>query len=217
MYSYSTEDERMGLGVRKLTRLLAPQTSETPLFMHLTNTSPEGVKNAVNQIVATGGGFDMIIFSFGSGFNLESKDPKYWAQVLCTPCTIQYAACTIQCTPCIIQYTACIIQCTPCTIQYTPCTIQCTPCTIQYTPCTIFYTDFSLLSLRYYPLSSLLSSLFSTILSLLYYPLHSLLSSLTQVKSSVDYANSHGVEIGGYDLIALSLTGKGFDAINPVG
>jgi hypothetical protein len=27
---------------------------------------------------------------------------------------------------------------------------------------------------------------------------------------------AHGVEIGGYDLIALSLTGKGFDAINPV-
>jgi hypothetical protein len=81
LYGDSTEDERMGLGVRKLTRLLAPQTSEAPLFMHLTDISPAGVRNAVDQIVATGGGFDMIIFSFGSGFHLESKDPKYWAQI----------------------------------------------------------------------------------------------------------------------------------------
>ena len=69
----------------------------------------------MDQIVATGGGFDMIIFSFGSGFNLESTDPVYWAQV----------------------------------------------------------------------------------------------------KASVAYANARGVEIGGYDLIALSLTGKGYDAIDP--
>ena len=48
------------MGVRKLTRLLAPQTSEAPLFMHLTNISTAGVKNAVDQIVATGGGFDMV-------------------------------------------------------------------------------------------------------------------------------------------------------------
>ena len=115
LYGDSTENERMGLGVRKLTRLLAPQTSETPMFMHLTDTTPNGVKKAVDQIVATGNGFDMIIFSFGSGFNLESTDPVYQAEI----------------------------------------------------------------------------------------------------KASVQYANAHGVEIGGYDLIALSLTGKGFDAIDP--
>ena len=115
LYGDSEENERMGLGVRKLTRLLAPQTSETPMFMHLTDTTPVGVKKAVDQIVATGSGFDMIIFSFGSGFNLESTDPTYQAEI----------------------------------------------------------------------------------------------------KASVEYANAHGVEIGGYDLISLSLTGKGYDAIDP--
>ena len=34
------------------------------------------------------GGFDMIIFSFGSGFNLESTDPSYLASVRSS---IQYA------------------------------------------------------------------------------------------------------------------------------
>ena len=115
LFADSAEAERNGLGVRKLTRLLAPQTSETPQFMHLTDVTAAGVTRAVDQIVATGGGFDMIIFSFGSGFQLESTDPAYWAEI----------------------------------------------------------------------------------------------------KSSVDYANSHGVEIGGYDLIALSRTGTGYDAIDP--
>ena len=40
----------------KLTRLLAPQTSESPLFMHLTDVTPKGVRSAVDQIVASGGG-----------------------------------------------------------------------------------------------------------------------------------------------------------------
>ena len=115
LYGDSTDNERAGLGVRKLTRLLAPQTSEAPLFMHLTDTSPAGVRSAVDQIVATGGGFDMIVFSFGSGFNIESTDPAYWREV----------------------------------------------------------------------------------------------------QTSVAYANARGIEIGGYDLIALSRTGTGFDAIDP--
>ena len=36
-----------------------------------------------------------------------------------------------------------------------------------------------------------------------------------EVKGSIDYANAHGVEIGGYDLIALSRSGTGYDAIDP--
>ena len=35
--------------------------------------------SAIEQMSATG--FDMVIFSFGSGFQLESTDPKYIAQV----------------------------------------------------------------------------------------------------------------------------------------
>ena len=46
LFGDSTDRERSGLGRRKLVRLLAPQTSESPLFMHLTDASPKGVKAA---------------------------------------------------------------------------------------------------------------------------------------------------------------------------
>lgn len=56
-------------------RTLAPQVTENPVFMHLTNTSPQGIKDAVDQCAEVG--FEMIILSFGSGLNMESKDPAY--------------------------------------------------------------------------------------------------------------------------------------------
>jgi len=47
--------------------------------MHLTDTSPAGVKKAVDQCAEVG--FEMIIMSFGSGLNMESKDPAYIKEV----------------------------------------------------------------------------------------------------------------------------------------
>ena len=114
IYGDSTEKERQGLMRRKMVRLLAPQTQEAPLFMHLTNTTPAGIKSAVDQIAVLKG-FDMIIFSFGSGFNLENTDPAY----------------------------------------------------------------------------------------------------LKQMAESITYANSKGVEVGGYDLIADTRSGTGYDTIDP--
>lgn len=72
-------NERKGLARRKLLRLLAPQTQESPVFFHLTSSDQTVFDSAIEQMSATG--FDMVIFSFGSGFNLESKDPHYFAQV----------------------------------------------------------------------------------------------------------------------------------------
>ena len=46
-------------------RILAPVTTENPIFMHLTDLSSKGIRSAVDQCVAVG--FEMIIFSFGSG------------------------------------------------------------------------------------------------------------------------------------------------------
>ena len=74
LFTDTTERERQGLMRRRLVRMLAPQTSESPLFMHLTDVTPSGIKKAVDQMSAVGG-FDMLIFSFGSGFNLENTDP----------------------------------------------------------------------------------------------------------------------------------------------
>jgi hypothetical protein len=72
-------NERAGLARRKLLRLLAPQIQESPIFFHLTSSAQLVFDSAIEQMAATG--FDMVIFSFGSGFELESDDPKYLAKV----------------------------------------------------------------------------------------------------------------------------------------
>eukprot|EP00911_Craspedida_sp_UC1_P001207 UC1_evm2s912 len=74
----SDNKERQGLAIRRMYRTLAPQTTENPVFMHLTDTSPSGVRDAVDQCVAVG--FEMIIFSFGTSFDMENKDPDVIAE-----------------------------------------------------------------------------------------------------------------------------------------
>ena len=59
--------ERMGLAERRLTRRLAPQTMEFPVFFHLTDK--DKIRETADQCAEVG--FDMIWLSFGSGFDLE--------------------------------------------------------------------------------------------------------------------------------------------------
>ena len=54
---------------------LAPQTTENPIFFHATDVSDSGFKETIDQMAEVG--FDMLIFSFGSGFRLETADPAY--------------------------------------------------------------------------------------------------------------------------------------------
>ncbi len=61
--------ERNGLAQRKLYRTIAPWITENPIFMHLRYSDTTSVKNAVDQCAATG--FEEIILSFGSGFDME--------------------------------------------------------------------------------------------------------------------------------------------------
>jgi hypothetical protein len=75
----NTERERRGLAVRRMYRTLAPWTTENPILMHVRNASPEAVKLAIDQCAAVG--FEMVIMSFGSGFNIENEDAAYLAQV----------------------------------------------------------------------------------------------------------------------------------------
>jgi hypothetical protein len=65
----SSDRERNGLAQRKMYRTIAPWITENPIFMHLRYSDNETVKNAVDQCVNTG--FEEIILSFGSGFNIE--------------------------------------------------------------------------------------------------------------------------------------------------
>ena len=69
----STDRERRGLAVRRMYRLMAPWTTESPLMLHQTSTNPAVVKTATDQAAECG--FEMIILSFGSGLNMEDASP----------------------------------------------------------------------------------------------------------------------------------------------
>ena len=66
--------ERKGLAIRKLYRLMAPWASENPLMLHLTSTDPKVLYPALDQAAECG--FEMVIISFGSRFNMEDVSPE---------------------------------------------------------------------------------------------------------------------------------------------
>ncbi|GAA3553608.1 NPCBM/NEW2 domain-containing protein [Snuella lapsa] len=65
----SYDKQRKGLATNKFYNLVAPWTSENPLFLHLTTTDEIKVKRAIDQCAETG--YEMVILSFGSGLNME--------------------------------------------------------------------------------------------------------------------------------------------------
>ena len=74
-----TDRERRGLAVRRAYRALAPWAQENPVLMHVRSARPEAVKLAIDQCAEVG--FEMVIMTFGSGFNLENEKPEYLAQL----------------------------------------------------------------------------------------------------------------------------------------
>lgn len=71
----SYDRERQGLSQRRMYRKLAPWTTENPLMMHARFSDWGKVKNAIDQAAAVG--FEMVILSFGSGFNMEDDSEEY--------------------------------------------------------------------------------------------------------------------------------------------
>lgn len=71
----STEQERRGLAFRRLTKLTQPWVTENPLFFHLSQTSPEGLRQAVDDAAAVG--IEMIVQSFGTTFKMEENGTLY--------------------------------------------------------------------------------------------------------------------------------------------
>jgi len=71
--------ERQSLGRARVTELLAPATTENPIFFHATDVSEKGFKTAIDQMAEVG--FEMIIFSFGTGFTLETAEPSYLQKI----------------------------------------------------------------------------------------------------------------------------------------
>jgi hypothetical protein len=72
----STERERRSLARRKMYRVIAPWTQENPLMFHKVQSDPKTIREAIDQAAEVG--FEMVIMSFGSGFNFESRDKTYW-------------------------------------------------------------------------------------------------------------------------------------------
>lgn len=75
----STDSERRGLAQRRMYRALAPWSQENPILMHVRRAEPEAVKLAIDQCADVG--FEMVIMTFGSGFDVEKEDPSYQAQI----------------------------------------------------------------------------------------------------------------------------------------
>lgn len=71
----STCRERRGLAYKRMIRTIAPWTTENPLMHHLLNARPEAVRQAIDQAAEVG--FEMVILSFGSRFNIENEDASY--------------------------------------------------------------------------------------------------------------------------------------------
>ena len=67
--------ERRGLAMKRMTSILSPWTTENPLFVHLTNTTTESVKETVDDLNVVG--MEMIIQSFGTSFNMENNSESY--------------------------------------------------------------------------------------------------------------------------------------------
>ncbi len=75
----SDDLERQGLARRKMFRTVAPWTQENPIFMHVRNSDSASIRLAVDQCAETG--FEMVIVTFSSGFNMEITERAYWQRI----------------------------------------------------------------------------------------------------------------------------------------
>ncbi len=70
----SWERERKSLSYRRMMRSIAPWATENPILMHVRNADNAAVKKAIDQCAEVG--FEMVIITFGSGFNAEDESPE---------------------------------------------------------------------------------------------------------------------------------------------
>jgi hypothetical protein len=75
----STDRERQGLAQRRMYRTIAPWVTENPLMLHVRYANWKAVELAIDQAAAVG--FEMVILTFGSGFDIENRKPEYVAQM----------------------------------------------------------------------------------------------------------------------------------------
>ncbi|WP_209329189.1 hypothetical protein [Lunatimonas salinarum] len=74
LFHDSWERERKGLEHRRMMRAMAPWVTENPILMHVRSAETEAVKKAIDQSAEVG--FEMVIMTFGSGFNAEDDSEE---------------------------------------------------------------------------------------------------------------------------------------------
>ncbi len=79
LFNSSSDKERKSLEHRRMLRALAPWSTENPVLMHVSGSKFEPVKKAIDQCAEVG--FEMVIMTFGSGFNIEDETPENLAQM----------------------------------------------------------------------------------------------------------------------------------------
>jgi hypothetical protein len=75
----STDRERKSLALRRMYRTLAPWVTENPVLMHVRSARPDAVKLAIDQCAEVG--FELVVLTFGSGFDFESRDANYQTRI----------------------------------------------------------------------------------------------------------------------------------------
>lgn len=71
----STDRERKGLELRRMYRTICPWATENPLIFHAASSKEERVRQAIDQAAEVG--FELVLMTFGSGFDLENHKPEY--------------------------------------------------------------------------------------------------------------------------------------------
>lgn len=80
MLPYDSYDkERNGLALRKMYRTIAPWVTENPMMFHLTRSGWDEFTTGVDQCAELG--YEMLNFSFGSGFNPEDESEENYRQM----------------------------------------------------------------------------------------------------------------------------------------
>jgi hypothetical protein len=82
----TSDIERHTLMRHRMTQVLLPHTTENPIFFHgifdkhnFNSTNQTAFRRVIDQMADVG--FEMLVYSFGSGFTLETKDPAYIRRV----------------------------------------------------------------------------------------------------------------------------------------
>jgi len=73
LFHDSWDRERKSLEHRRMLRALAPWATENPILMHVSGSQDVPVKKAIDQCAEVG--FEMVIMTFGSGYNVENETP----------------------------------------------------------------------------------------------------------------------------------------------